>query len=232
MAFKKFDNLYKITVMGFVNAYLVQEDDGLTVVDTGMSSTGKKIVQTAAEIGAPIKRIVVTHDHMDHIGGLDNLVSLVPDAEVIVSERTAPLMKGDMGRREGEPDAKLRGGYVTCETTPTRLVNDGDMVGSLQVVAAPGHTPDQIALFDTRDQSLIAGDAYVTLFGTVVSGKINIFFPLPAFATWHKPTALQTAKTLRALNPTMMAVGHGKVLTDPLPAMDKAIADAEKAFGD
>jgi hypothetical protein len=63
-----------------------------------------------------------------------------------------------------------------------------------------------------------------------VSGKVNWLFPLPAWATWHKPTALESAKKLRALNPSKLAVGHGKVLVDPLPAMDRAIAEAERAF--
>jgi glyoxylase-like metal-dependent hydrolase (beta-lactamase superfamily II) len=218
--------------MGIVNVYFVKEDDGLTVIDTALSMSAGKIVKTAAEIGAPIQRIVITHDHMDHIGGLDKLHALVPDAEVIVSARTAEFMRGEMELKPDETVGKLRGGYVKVETTPTRTVDEGEMIGSLQVVTAPGHSPDQIALLDTRDQSLIAGDAYVTLFGTVVSGKVNWLFPLPAFATWHKGTALETAKKLRALNPSLLAVGHGKVLTDPLPEMDKAIAAAEKAFGD
>jgi hypothetical protein len=49
--------------------------------------------------------------------------------------------------------------------------------------------------------------------------------------TWHKPTALATAKALRALNPARLSVGHGPVLTQPESAMDKAIAEATRRFG-
>jgi hypothetical protein len=59
---------------------------------------------------------------------------------------------------------------------------------------------------------------------------VKWLFPFPAWATWHKPTALETAKKLRALNPSLLAVGHGKVLTDPLAEMDQAIATAEREF--
>ena len=43
-------------------------------------------------------------------------------------------------------------------------------------------------------------------------------------ATWHKPTALTSARALRALDPSRLAVGHGKVVETPGEAMDKAIA--------
>lgn len=50
------------------------------------------------------------------------------------------------------------------------------------MVAAPGHTPDQIAFFDERDRTLIAGDAFQTQGGTAVSGVMRKRFPFPAMA--------------------------------------------------
>jgi hypothetical protein len=58
------------------------------------------------------------------------------------------------------------------------------------------------------------------------TAKANWRFPLPAMATWHKPTALESARALRALNPRALAPGHGKVVDDPGAAMDAAIARA------
>ncbi|HLZ63672.1 MAG TPA: hypothetical protein VKR06_42620, partial [Ktedonosporobacter sp.] len=75
-----------------------------------------------------------------------------------------------------------------------------------------------------RDHSLIAGDAFQTLGGVAVSGTIRPLFPLPALGTWHKPTALESAHRLRAIEPSLLAVGHGPLLRDPLPEMDRAIA--------
>ncbi|MEZ4522286.1 MAG: MBL fold metallo-hydrolase [Thermomicrobiales bacterium] len=214
-----------------VSCYFVKEDDGLTLIDTGMSGTGKQILAAAEEIGQPIVRIALTHSHGDHAGSLDELHELLPDAEVLVGNREAKLLAGDRSLETGEPQEKLRGGYLTAETTPTRLLNHGDRVGSLEVLAAPGHTPGQIAFFDTRDQTLIAGDAFQTRAGIAVSGTVKWLFPFPAFATWHKPTALESAHLLRALAPSRLAVGHGKVLENPAGEMDRAIADAESAWG-
>jgi glyoxylase-like metal-dependent hydrolase (beta-lactamase superfamily II) len=98
------------------------------------------------------------------------------------------------------------------------------------VVASPGHTPGHAAFFDTRDRTLIAGDAFQTQAGIAVAGVWRWLFPLPALATWHKPTALASARTLRALDPSRLAVGHGRVIENPLAAMDRAIEEAARKF--
>ena len=213
---------------GLVNAFLVDEDDGVTLIDTTMDPGAAKAILAAAERhGRPIVRIALTHAHQDHIGGLDALVAELPDAEVVIGTRDAKLLAKDTTPEPGEPeDAKLRGGYSGAKTKPTRTLEPGDRVGSLEVIAAPGHTPGQIAYLDTRDRTLYAGDAFSTVGGVATTAKPNLRFPMPAFATWHRPTALETARTLRALNPTALAVGHGKTVQDPGAAMDAAIAKA------
>jgi glyoxylase-like metal-dependent hydrolase (beta-lactamase superfamily II) len=147
----------------------------------------------------------------------------------MISARDARLLAGDMRLDPEEPQAKLRGWYYTIATRPSRLLADGDQVGSLQVVSTPGHTPGHIALFDTRDGTLIAGDAFQTRAGIAVSGTMRPLFPFPAMATWHRPTALASARRLRALEPARLAVGHGEVLERPLEAMERAIDVAARA---
>ena len=211
-----------------VNCYLVREEDGLTLVDAAIPGSAPAILTAARALGAPIVRIALTHAHGDHVGALDALHTALPDAEVLIGTRDARFLAGDMRLDPAEPQVKLRGGYTRCTTQPTRLLVPGDRVGSLRVVAAPGHTPGQIAFLDTRDGTLIAGDAYQTRGGVAVSGTLRLLFPFPALATWHRPTALASARSLRALGPTRLAVGHGPVLDNPLPAMDRAIAAAEQ----
>jgi glyoxylase-like metal-dependent hydrolase (beta-lactamase superfamily II) len=216
--------IHQISKFGFVNAYLVPEDDGLTLVDAMLPRSEKQILAAAERLGAPIRRIALTHAHGDHIGALDALAAALPDAEVLISPRDARLLAKDMSLDPGEPHDKLRGGYPGAKTRPTRTFEPGERIGSLEVVAAPGHTPGQVAFLDTRDRTLYCADTYSTLGGIATTAKANWRFPLPAMATWHRPTALETARAMRALDPARLAPGHGKVVENPGPAMDRAIA--------
>ncbi len=215
--------------------YLVREADGLMLFDTGMSGAGVSAVQSVvAELRQPLTHIVLTHAHADHCGGLDAFAAAFPEAEVVTSTRTAAFLRGDktLTPEEQQRSPRLKGGFKTMQTVPTRLLQPGDRLGSLLVVAAPGHSPDNIAFHDTRDGSLIAGDAFQTQGRVAVSGVLVPSFPLPGIATWHRPTALATARALLALEPTRLAVGHGPVHTSPQPAMRAAIDEASRKFGE
>ena len=213
----------RITRFGFVNAYLVDEEDGLTLVDTMLPRSAKAVLERAAQLGRPIKRIALTHAHGDHIGSVDDLAGQLEGVEVSISTRDARLMAGDKSLDPGE-EGKIRGSLPGAKTVPSRTLNHGDRVGSLEVVASPGHTPGHVAFLDTRDGTLYCGDAYSTLGGVATAAKANFRFPLVVMATWSKPTALESARALRALDPARLAPGHGKVIESPAAAMDAAIA--------
>jgi glyoxylase-like metal-dependent hydrolase (beta-lactamase superfamily II) len=216
----------RLSRFGAVNAYLVDEDDGLTLVDTMIPKSLKTISAGAERLGKPIVRIALTHAHGDHIGSLDEVAAAFPDAEVSISVRDARLLAGDKTLDADEPKDKLRGSYPGAKTRPGRTLSAGDRVGSLEVVPSPGHTPGHVAFLDTRDRTLYCGDAYYTLGGVATSATTNLLFPLPAMATWSKPLVVESARALRALDPGALAPGHGKVLPSPGAAMDAAIKKA------
>jgi len=218
------DYLLRLTRFGAMNCYLVREDDGFTLIDTTISGSATMILDAAQKYGLPIVRIVLTHAHNDHVASLDALHALLPNAEVMITVRDARFLAGDNSLDANEPQVKLRGSYTICKTRPTTTLNDGDRIKSLLVVATPGHTPGHASFLDTRDRTLIAGDAMQTLGGIAVAGTFKPLFPLPALATWHKPLALQSARTLRALEPSQLAVGHGRVIVNPGQQIDQAIA--------
>lgn len=215
-----------------VNCYLADEGNALTLIDAALSFSYKGILKTAEVIGKPITRIILTHAHSDHIGSLDRLRTLLPDCKVMISARDAKLLKGDVMLETGEPQTPVRGGVPKpgkIKTVPDREVSEGDAVGSFRVIVAPGHTPGHIALYNEKTGVLLAGDAFQVRGGVAVSGQLRPTFPFPAWATWNKEAAIQSARKLVHLSPTLLGVGHGHFLTDPKAAMSRAIRQAQVA---
>ena len=217
-------NLIQITRL-VTNCYLVREDDGLTLIDCLWPGSGAAILAAAEDAGDPILRIALTHAHHDHTGALEPLRKALPESELLVGARERRLLEGDFGLLPGEPTGNLRRFvYRPRDVRPDRLLESGDRVGSLEVVDAKGHTPGQIAFLDTRDGTLICGDAYLTVGKPFVCNERVLRFPVPALAgLWHGPTAVGSARALRTLEPARLATGHGRVVERPVEAMEEAL---------
>jgi glyoxylase-like metal-dependent hydrolase (beta-lactamase superfamily II) len=110
-------------------------------------------------------------------------------------------------------------GFKHVRSSIHSVLNDGDQVGSLRVVSSPGHTPGHIAYLDVRDNSLIAGDSYMTQKGVIAAGVYSLFFPMPAWFSWNCAQAAVSAAKLAALKPTLLAVGHGPSIAEPAAQM-------------
>ena len=223
-------NLVRLTRFGMVNCFLVREDDGLTLIDTSVAGLAPSVCKAAQSLGAPIRRILLTHAHIDHVGSLDALVSEYQGMEFAIGQRESRLLLKDFSLDAGETGKRLMG-FPGVKSQPARLLNDGDRIGSLQAVFSPGHTPGHFAFLDMRDGSLIAGDAFTTQTGVLAAGTFKLLFPFPALFSWNREVAPESARKLRGLKPERLAVGHGKTIESPLAAMDRAIELAFRQCG-
>lgn len=201
-----------------VNIYLIVEDDGLTLVDTGTAS-GPRVVQRAlAKYGyqlSDVKRILITHSDPDHTGGAAILKAL-SGAQLYASAGEAAAL------REGQPSRQMRGGRVTQALAglsermmpiPTafadEIVSDGDtlpILGGLTVIGTPGHTPDHVSYYAPSLGVLFAGDS---LRATAEGLRCD-----DAPVMWNYDLARESARKQAALSPRMVCCGHGPVVTD------------------
>jgi glyoxylase-like metal-dependent hydrolase (beta-lactamase superfamily II) len=150
------------------------------------------------------------------------LLRELPASEFFVGQRESRLLTGDFTLDAGENGKKLLG-FPGVKSRPNHRLNDGDRVGSLQTIFSPGHTPGHMAYLDVRDGSLLAGDAFTTQTGVVAAGVLKLYFPFPRIFSWNRELAAESARKLRNVKPTRLAVGHGKTIESLLAAMDRAV---------
>ncbi|MEN2467763.1 MBL fold metallo-hydrolase [Ornithinibacillus sp. FSL M8-0202] len=227
----RYQNLYQLTVLPRVfpvNCYIYEEENELTLIDAGIPGSYKGIVKMVKELNKPLTNIILTHAHGDHVGALDRLKQTFPNIIVSISERDSRLLRGDVSLDRDEPQMPIKGGVPKGLTTKAdHLLKEGDRVGSLEVLATPGHTPGSISLLAAKHGIMIAGDALQTRGRMAVGGQLVWSFPFPAFGTWNKEIALESARKIMSREPILLAVGHGDMIENPGPNLEKAINEAE-----
>lgn len=181
--------------------------EGATVVDTGYAAHAEQTVALVAHaIGsAPLARIVNTHLHSDHCGGNAALQAAwgVRTAVPAVSLRTV--------QQWDEARLSYRASGQRCDRFAADAgLAPGDRIrlgpADWQVLAAPGHDPDAVMLFEPQTRTLISGDA-------LWQHRLAIVFPELQGADGFGPTAA-TLAAIEALNVALVIPGHGAPFAD------------------
>ena len=122
-------DLIQLTRLGFVNAYLVREPDGFTLIDTTLGNgAARDLIGAAEAAGGEIRRIALTHGHGDHAGGLDAIKKQLGDSvEVYLGEPDARFLAG-----EKVVEGKMPGFWRDVKTVPDVRLSGGERIGSLQ----------------------------------------------------------------------------------------------------
>jgi glyoxylase-like metal-dependent hydrolase (beta-lactamase superfamily II) len=216
-------NLKRLTWFNQINVYLLSTPKGLVLIDSAAPGMFGWLVKSLGKVGVTPDRlagVVVTHFHIDHVGTAIALQKYgVP---MYALDREIPILKGDTphpGYGNGSIMGKiLLAGEQLLFGKPSfldvrSLEAEQKLFGTAwRIVAAPGHTPGSLALFNEDTGDLLSGDTLVSGFGCP-RANLSLFT-----ADYEK--MVESALNLMELEPKFIHPGHGKPL--PLSAYAKA----------
>jgi glyoxylase-like metal-dependent hydrolase (beta-lactamase superfamily II) len=215
------ENLHRIG-NDIVAAYLVEADEGLTLIDAGVSGQWSDLqaeLETLGRAIGDIKGLILTHGDTDHVGFAERL-RRDHGVPVFAHEADAPRARGEVRKSNASGGAMKigpllrflwyagrKGGLRTTWVKEVTSVTDGatlDLPGSPRIVHIPGHTPGSIAVHVPSVDAVFVGDALTT--GHVLTGVQG---PQPAPFTLDPETALASLAKIEGLGVTWVLPGHG-----------------------
>jgi glyoxylase-like metal-dependent hydrolase (beta-lactamase superfamily II) len=215
----------------FVNSYIIQNIEGTNwvLVDTGLKSSAEKIRKMAAAVFGSTGRpsaIVLTHGHFDHVGSVKKLAEEW-GVTVYCHKLEMPYLTGRSKYPPADPG--VGGGLMSMLswTFPRGPINIQERLNELpddhsipglsewKWIHTPGHAPGHVSLYREHDGVLIAGDAFVTTNQqsaiSVMTQKKELNGP-PMYFTIDWGAAARSVKALAALQPQVVATGHGQTM--------------------
>lgn len=195
------------------NVYIITEPDGLTLIDAGMPGAQKRILAAVTALGRSprdVRRILLTHQHIDHIGALAALTTET-GAETWASAGDTPAIEG---RAPYETPRGAIGLVIRVVFLPrlkpgaiAHVTQEGETLpvlgaeGGMRVVETPGHTSGHISFYLPARKLLFAGDAVRSKDGRL---------PLsPPPLNTDTAMALESMRKLAAMEIEACLPGHG-----------------------
>jgi glyoxylase-like metal-dependent hydrolase (beta-lactamase superfamily II) len=227
--------LHTFTGLVVGRVYAIEDPDGLTIIDTGLSLTPSRILKQIGELGykpEDIKRILITHAHPDHIGGLRELQKRT-GAAVYVSEGERAVVEDEVPIPGPPPEKlpfifkKIGARRMTFKPTPVaHVLHDGDVIeevmGGLQVVATPGHAPGHVAFWQPEKGILFCGDVMMSL------RRNKLRLPL-RLVTVDMDEDKRSIRRVAGLGVRVLCLGHGVPIKQDTASLIKAFADKVSA---
>lgn len=186
-----------------ISAWLVKDDTGVYIIDTGMSFMAKKIWDEAQKLGN-VKGILLTHGHSDHAGGVNHL--LKHKVPVYAHEDDIAYMEGKLPF----PERKKKENIVIPQTVmPLPTDNDGELASfdSLIPYHTPGHSPGHVIYYHSKDNVVIGGDLFT-------SRKGKLAKPMKSF-TANMKEAVASGAIVSRLKPQLVSIAHGEDVRNP-----------------
>jgi hydroxyacylglutathione hydrolase len=189
-----------------VMVWIVESQDGLTLIDGGHPSMWhpmREILRTTFR-SRPLKRILLTHGHNDHVG---MLYALTEDIQLPITahEIEIPFLTGERSY------TTLRKGSKNSDIKPfarneLELLDMNGNYGGIIPFHTPGHSLGHVAYYHPEDRILLAGDLFTAFFG-------KLRRPIDKF-TANMEDSLQSGAIVERLQPKLTACAHCGVVKE------------------
>ena len=205
-----------------IGSYLLETEDGPALFDCGPTTCVERLQQALAERGfelGDIRRLLLSHIHLDHAGAAGALVRLNPELQVYVSEIGAPhladpsRLEASARRLYGESFDVLWGVPAPVPQTSIRIA-EGDIAG-LECFPTPGHARHHVSYL-AQDGTLYAGDAA----GVRIQPRRVVLPPTPP-PEFDLEAWFDTLDEIERRAPARLALIHFGVADDPELHLDE-----------
>jgi glyoxylase-like metal-dependent hydrolase (beta-lactamase superfamily II) len=201
---------------GLVASYLVPGDGGWTLIETGPTTCRTALLAGLGRAGVSpgeVERVLVTHVHLDHAGGVGALVDSFPRARFYAHEVGVPhlidpaRLTASARRAWGAAADPLWGPIVPTPASRIEGLRGGErfpvLGGDLEVLATPGHAKHHLAFFDTRLRGVFTGDSA----GVRLEGSVHLRPAVPP-PDLDLDLLLSSVETMRRLEPRFVLFSH------------------------
>jgi len=193
------------------NTYLIVGEKNLTLVDSGLPGSSKKILEYVSSIGKKqedLSLLLITHPDIDHCGGAEELKKKVPGLKIAIHEKEVQRLSGEKELREVKGAAKiamsLMGVFVRFHpVSPDIALKDADVLDGLRTIFTPGHTEGSVCFYDEKDSAMFVGDTLRT------SSKGGVELSSPSLSHDYDQMGESLKNELAPYEFEMLLPGHG-----------------------
>ena len=187
---------------------LIWDYDTIFLVDAGAANNLldiKKLMEDASVPFGSLNNIIVTHQDIDHIGGINNIIKQLSHVKVIAHKEDKPYIEGikkfirlerimsrimDLPKDEQKKVLDMyKNSYVNVDIT---LTDSEELIecGGIIAIHTPGHTPGHICIYHKKSKTLIAGDVL-----NIVNGQLIV----PNTSTMNQEESKRSINSLKEL---------------------------------